>query len=541
MADIQQPPKKVNVSKAMRKAIIDERDRKIQIAKDEAIARQKDPGGSLTLDSFVNFAQRLGVGAENALTTSGYGFNPITRIRTMLEWIHRGSWLGGVAVDVVADDMTRAGIELKGNIKPDDIEKIDEFAVTYGIWSDLNANIKWSRLYGGSIAVMLVDGQDYKTPLRLETIGKNQFKGLLILDRWAVDPSLNDLVTEPGPDMGLPKYYTVTAEAPALPMMKIHHSRCIRLVGIELPYWQRVMENMWGISVLERLYDRMIAYDSATTGIAQLVYKAYIRTYKIEGMREIVAAGGPALNGLTAYVEMMRRFQGMEGITLLDGKDEFEAHHTTAFSGLSDTLTALGQQLSGALQIPLVRLFGQSPAGFSNGDADLRMYYDLINQQQNKTLKIGVTKIYRAIAASEGIKLPEGFHIQFRNLWQLTDEEKAKIAKETTESVVSAKDAGLISPQAAAKELKQSSDVTGIFSNISEEDINALSADAVPAAELAFGPDGETPAGAGGKGPGGDKPGNEASEDDQSNQAKNPARAVKTKRQAAKPKAGDDK
>ena len=49
-----------------------------------------------TLDSFINFQHKLGVGADNALSTASYGFNPITRNRNLLEWIHRGSWLGGV-------------------------------------------------------------------------------------------------------------------------------------------------------------------------------------------------------------------------------------------------------------------------------------------------------------------------------------------------------------------------------------------------------------------------------------------------------------
>lgn len=437
----------------------------------KTVATDKAAKGN-TIDSFVNFAQQLGIGADNALSTAGYGFNPITRIRTMLEWIHRGSWLGGVAVDLVADDMTKGGINLLGSLKPDQMEKINECATSLGVWPALNSTIKWDRLYGGCLAVMLIDGQDYKTPLRLETVGKGQFKGLLVLDRWMVDPSLNDLVKDPGPNMGLPKFYNVTADAPALPYMKIHYSRVMRLGGLELPYWQRVQENLWGISVLERLNDRMIMFDSATTGAAQLVYKSYIRTYAIEDLRDIAAAGGPAQQGLLRYVEMMRKFQGIEGITLLDAKDKMEIMQHSAFSGLSDVLTQFGQQLSGALQIPLVRLFGQSPAGFSTGDTDLRMYYDSIEQQQVRSLKVPVTRIYRMIAQSEGIEVPDGFGVEFKNLWKLLEPEKAEIASKHTTAVIQAEEAGLISPKVAMEELKQSSRITGVFSNITDKDIN---------------------------------------------------------------------
>ncbi len=170
-------------------------------------------------------------------------------------------------------------------------------------------NIKWANLYGGSIAVVLIDGQDPSTPLRVETVGKNKFKGLTIFDRWMVDPDLQHLVTEYGPHLGLPEYYRVVADAPAMRGQRIHYTRCIRLEGVRLPYWQRVMENLWGLSVFERLYDRMVAFDSATMGAAQLVYKSFIRTYKIDGLHEAATTAGDALVGISKRVELMRKYQ----------------------------------------------------------------------------------------------------------------------------------------------------------------------------------------------------------------------------------------
>lgn len=440
--------------------------------------------GVATDDSFVNFAQKLGVGADNALTSATYGYNPISRNRTLLEWIHRGSWLGGVAVDLIADDMTRKGIDFVSEMEPQDGEKVERLAQTLGIWNTMNETIRWSRLYGGALAVMLVDGQDMRTPLRLDTVGKGQFKGLLCLDRWMVDQDLSDLVTEYGPHLGLPKYYTVQANAPALRGQVIHHSRlALRLEGVQLPYQQRLTENFWGISVLERLYDRMIAFDSASTGAAQLVYKSYLRTLTIEGMREIAAAGGKPLEGLIRYTEIMRRFQGIEGITMIDGKDKFETQQHGAFSGLSDVLNQFGQQISGALQIPLTRLFGQSPAGLnSSGDSDIRTYYDGIRQQQRKTMGQGVQTIYKLCAQSEGIKLPDNFAVDFKSLWDLDDVQKADVASKSTETVVKAFDAGLISQQVALKELRQSSRTTNLFTNITQKEIDAADDETGPPA-----------------------------------------------------------
>lgn len=427
-----------------------------------------------TVDSFVNFAHKMGVGADNALSSASYGFNPITRNRTLLEWVHRGSWIGGLIVDTVADDMTRAGIDYVTEIPPEQTEMLDHVMTGLATWSSIGDVIRWGRLYGGAIGVALIDGQDMREPLRLDTVGRGQYRGMLVLDRWMVEPTLDDLVTEFGPDLGLPRYYRVGANAPALRNRAIHYSRVmIRHDGVTLPYQQRMMENLWGISVIERLYDRMTAFDSATTGAAQLVYKAYLRTMKIKDMRTLVASGGPALQGLVSYMDMTRRFQNIEGITMIDAEDEFEAQAHSAFSGLSDILNSFGQQLAGGAGIPLTRLFGQSPAGMNaTGESDMRMYYDSINQQQERTIMRGVTMMYKLGARSCGIELPADFALSPKSLWELSDGDKANIAKTGTDTVIAAHDSGLISPQLALKEMRQASRTTGLFTNITKQMID---------------------------------------------------------------------
>jgi hypothetical protein len=369
-------------------------------------------------------------------------------------------------------------------MEPTQVEAIEQAATLFNIWPQVSDTIKWARLYGGAIAVMLIDGQDPKTPLRLDTIGRDQFKGLLVLDRWMVEPSLNDLVTEVGPDLGNPKYYDVTADAPALPRMRVHYSRCLRLEGIRLPYYQRMMENLWGISIIERLYDRMIAYDSASTGAAQLVYRAYLRVYRIDGMREIIGAGGPGEANLLRFVDFMRRTQSIEGITLIDGKDDLAAMAQPSFAGLSDAMISFGQQVAGALQIPLTRLFGQSPTGMNaTGESDLRTYYDGIKQQQHRWLAVPLTRVYKAIAKSLGVKLPSGFALDFRSLWVLSDQDKAGIASTDSATIVSEFNSGIISQEEALKEKRQLAKITGRGTNITDESIKAASK--IPGAQMA--------------------------------------------------------
>lgn len=469
---------KLSVSKAANAAKVEQRKALRAVGK----AKKQQ----FTGDSFQNFIANVGIGTNNQSSFNTYGFNPITNERNLLEWMYRGSWIAAKAVDCVAEDMTRAGVEISAVLKPDQIEKMQTLMTRAGVWAKLNEAIKWSRLYGGALAVMLIDGQDWSSPLRVETITKGQFRGLLPLDRWMVDVSLNDLVTEFGPEFGQPKYYKIIQMMPEMMGQKrIHHSRVFRLEGINMPYQQRLTLNLWGASVYEPLFDRLTAFDSTTQGAAQLVFKAYLRTLSIDRLRDIVAAGGPAYQGLLRQMHAMRLFQTNEGVTLVDTKDKFEAH-AYSFAGLSDVLLQFGQQLSGATGIPLVRLFGQSPAGLnSTGESDLRNYYDGVSQQQELRLRLPMDIMLRVIAASEGVKVPEGFNYTFRPLWQLTAKEKAEVADILTRTVLAARDAALVQDHTALKELREGAYENGVWSNITDEQIDEAEANPIDKSELA--------------------------------------------------------
>jgi uncharacterized protein len=438
-----------------------------------------------TLDSFQNFQAALGIGASNQISNSVYGFNPITRMRIQLEWMYRGSWIVGMAIDAPADDMTRAGIEFESTLDPKSNDMLQAAVQDFRIWQSLNQVIKWSRLYGGALGYIMLDGQDPESEFDIETVREGQFKGIMPLDRWMVQPTVSQVIPKLGPDYGLPMYYDLVQTQPTLEYWpRIHHSRVVRMDGITLPYNQRMTENMWGESVVERFYDRLVSYDSASAGAAQLVYKAHLRIMKVKGLRDIIAAGGPAMAGLTAQIANMRLTQANEGITLLDTDDEFEAN-TYTFAGLSDMMLQFGQQISGALQIPLVRLFGQSPSGLnSTGESDLRTYYDHLSKQQETNLRAPLVKILDIMARSTlGKPLPEGFRFRFNPLWLVTEKERSDIATQNTDSVIKAFESTIISQATALKELRQFSHLTGLFTNISDEDIKDAD-DKPPVAEI---------------------------------------------------------
>jgi len=453
-----------------------------------------------TGDGFQNVLFKLG-GADPMQASSSYQQNPITRDRQQLEAAYNTNWIAGKVVDAVADDMTRAGIEIQSGDKPDDIKKIYNEFLRLGINVAVNQNIKWGRLYGGSIAVMMIEGQKLDEPLDPARVGKKAFLGLKVFDRWLLQPEWN-LLIQNGPDAGLPQFYKVTYSPDQFGIIpgqtmavdtgklimagqSIHYSRVLRYVGVQLSLYQALSEWLWGKSVLERPWDRIKAFDAATTSGAALLRIAHLRTVGVEGMREILAAGGDIESNFVKYWQYVSLLQSISGITLIDKADEFNAHSYT-FTGIPEIIIAMGQQISGATGIPLTRLFGQAPAGLNaTGDSDMRNYYDMINADQEARLRPHYYRLLEVIYPSVfGRPMPEDMSFIFNPLWQMTAVERIAAAKVIADAITELSNCSVLPIDIALKELKQASHMTGVFTNITDEDITEAENEPPPVDEV---------------------------------------------------------
>lgn len=439
------------------------------------MGRRKEyrPGGKKfrTADGFENFTARLGMGQDNLLARGGYSPGSyITHSYSELDDMYRSSWVVGRMIDVVAEDMVSGGVEIQAQMDPGDKDGLLKEMRRQGVPGRLSDAIKWGSLYGGALAVLLIDGDALSEPLVVDRITPGSFKGLHVLDRHQVTP-LEEKITELGPMLGYPAGYRVHGEA--LQGEIIHHSRALRFTGVDLPDRQRRAEQFWGGSVVDRAYDRIIALDSATHGTANMLYRSFLRVIGIKDLRAVLAAGGRPEQSLLKMFTMIRQMQSNEGITLLDKEDDFATHGWT-FAGIYDALQAFAEQIAGATGIPLVRLLGQSPKGFSSGESDMRTYYDTIATRQDDDLLAPMDMLFAVCSRSLwGNPLPEGFSFSFRSLYKPTELEKSQIATADAQSVAGLASGGIINRGQALSELRDSSKVTGRFSGITDEQIAA--------------------------------------------------------------------
>lgn len=421
-------------------------------------------------DGISNPLLRIGTGTLNTFNASTYLPQYATLNRQTLEWAYQTSWMCGLIVDIPAEDMTREGIDIKCD-DPAVADSLRETLDDYGVFDSLCEAVKWARLYGGSIAVMLIDGQDMSKPLT--EIPRGSFKGLYVLDRWQLDTAVTDVVQALGRDFGKPEYYRIIAKNAEieLPCDRIHYSRVIRLEGRRLPFYLRQSYQGWGASVIEPVFDRIKGFDLASQGATQLLSKAYLRYYKVKGLRNILT-NKVANEGFQKQMEAIREFQSAEGLTVGDIEDDFQTL-TYTFTGIPEIMLQLGQQISGAFGIPLVRLFGQSPAGLnSTGESDIRSYYDNIKKLQRSMMRSGLKRILDvAYMSVTGKTPPDDLSFDFSPLWQVSSLEKSQIAAAEVAAIQGAYADRLISLPTALKELKALSGTVGLFASITDEDI----------------------------------------------------------------------
>lgn len=379
--------------------------------------------------------------------------------QSFLDNIYRDSWIAAAIIDAVATDMTTSGFEFDTDTTSLDTDTADNFTRwldQHGIIDALTNSIKWSRLYGGAALYIDVTGQDPATSLDPRTIAWQQVDRFKVFTRWTAYYQKHAGMWQLMPDNGA--------------IMMAHPSRVIPFFGTRLPPLLEEQNQGWGDSVLHRIFGRIELRDNALFAAGKLVNKCFLRTVKIQDLRQVLSIGGKAQENLEKMFGLMRDIQDSSGLTLLDGSDEFQTD-SYQFSGLSDLLAAFDTDVAGACGIPMTRLYGVSPQGFSTGDSDLQSYYDRIASKQESDLRQPLTRIFAVCwPACFGTALPPDFTFSFKSLWRPKDIENRSTAVQEVGAVVNAANAGILTPAQALRALK----ATGkMFADLPVEDIEA--------------------------------------------------------------------
>ncbi len=333
------------------------------------------------------------------------------------------NWLAAQVVDAPIDDATRKWRDLL--ISDSEIkEKVEESFKVWKVKEKINLAMKWGRVFGGAVILMIIDGQDQTEPLDIKTIKKDSLTNLIVLDRYNIYPHIVDRNIL-SPNYGEPETYTVVRGG-----QEIHHTRIIKFDGKIPTIREYELQNFWGVSIFTDLFDPIKDSQTVSNSINSLVMESNVDVYRIAGLNAMVSEGKDAL-----VVKRLKLAHAMKSIIngiALDKEDEYDKK-VNSFTELANIDDRFIQKVSGASNIPVTRLLGTSPSGQnSTGEADMRNYYDNVsNIQENKIRpKLDILDV---VIMSSTFGDYEKFQYIFNPLQQVTETEKSDIDLKTAQ------------------------------------------------------------------------------------------------------------
>lgn len=433
------------------------------------------------LDTFTNFTARIGGGTESQSEGASYFLTRLSFDYQTITALFRNSWIVKKIIVLVATDMNKLGIQISTELDPKDVDKIEKKLDEVN--QKMIEGTKWGRLYGGAVGILMIkdvmnkmvetkDGTKVRLielPLEIDDINVDSFGGIYILDRWngvSADTTLEtDMMSY---NYGRPKYYMINL--PNESAVKIHHSWVLPFLGIDLPRIERLADNGWGMSDLEPVFRELQKRDNTNYSVANLVFQASLRVFKFDNFRQSVATGSKAFQKeMQSRLESLVKYQSNQRATIIDTKDSFEVHSAT-FAGLDSILEIFAEDIAGASNIPMTKLFGRQGKNFGGDDkAAARNYSDFINAEQEERLRHNYEKLLMIISKSELGKVPDDMTFEFIAHYDSDiDTKRSQLEQELTQIAIPFENGGI--PRSLyLKELKERGKEFNMFTNITDD------------------------------------------------------------------------
>lgn len=403
---------------------------------------------TLVADGFENLVASIGTDKDKARAAA---WRLSLRTPEALETIYRSGWLGRKIIDVPTDDMVR---RWRGwNADDVFVGAIEAAERRFKVREHIAAAKRWGRLYGSS-AIIIGAGQRMGAPDQPLLVERMQ-RGDLAYLHVDIYPRLQ--ITEWDADIASPEFgrprmylYTPVVRGGTGAQVRVHASRVIPFCGMPLPPIGALQTAQWGDSIFTAIEETLNTAGSATAVIASLLYETKVDVIKTDLSGITTAEGEERIRKRFMLANVLKSINN----TLLMGKgDEYE-QKTFNFAGLPDIHIRLMQEVSGAADIPVTRLLGQSPAGLqATGESDLRNYYDGISAKQENDLRGPLERLDAILIASEGIERDPDASFYFHSLWQESATQKAVNAHRRAQAAKLTVDTGLIPEEVMQKAL----------------------------------------------------------------------------------------
>jgi len=400
--------------------------------------KEKEQEKMKHFDGYKNMMNKYGTKSD---VSEQYRFerdDPVTDTELTLNYEENG--LFSKIIDIPADDAVSSGFSY--GLSDLDIENfINDSLDELGFEEKASTAIKWARLYGGALMVMLIDdGREMEEPVDWDNI--HGIDELMVFERPLVTPDYSTIYDHDPKNrkwskFGMPEFYTVSPVYGR--SFRVHESRCLMFKNGALPQSSsRTEYRFFGIPEYVRVHKAVQETVTSHGNGAKLLDRAVQAIYKMNDLANLLETD----EGEDIVLRRLRIIDMAKGIInsiAIDADGEDYDYKTITFSGVKDIIDAACNMLSAVTNIPQTKLFGRSPAGEnSTGESDMENYYTFVRKIQKLNLKNNLGTLIDAILAAGKYKgefeeVPY-YKLKFNPLWSLSDMEQASVDKTKAET-----------------------------------------------------------------------------------------------------------
>ena len=325
-------------------------------------------------------------------------------------------------IDRPAEEALKHGIEY--NISDQTLAVFLDDALDRLDWEEkATTAIRWARLFGGAVIVMLLDdGRGLEEPVNWQDI--RSVEELRVYERAIVQPDPNCYLT------GKAEYFDISSTYGGF--FRVHRSRCLVFKNGSLPEYAAPQQYFyWGLPEYVRIRrDLSIALHTHQSA-ANMIDKSVQPVYKQRGLQSTLA-GPDGDDQVLKRLQVLDASRGMLNSVAVDMDGEDYSFQTFQLSGASEILESTYSLLSAVTCIPQTILFGRSPSGENaTGESDLENYYNFVEGIQKRMLKKNIRTLLKAVVQAgvydRSIAESQTIKPTFKPLWSLSEAEQATV------------------------------------------------------------------------------------------------------------------
>lgn len=322
----------------------------------------KNKPKAIVTDSYAQAFTGAGTRSDRSTTTRA-SYRGLMQ-ESELAMLYMGDGFAKKIVDLPAEDMTRAGVDLE---EMDDANK-SKILTRYeelDILKHAAEAIRWSRLYGGAVWVLGAnDGGALDSELNPNNIREIEF--IRVYDRW--DAQVEQRNQYPTSKFyGQPEFWRISPQTGGVPYL-VHRSRIQIFDGEPLPAKKRQENLGWGASCLQTCVDQLTRLGMGHQWANMLLERAQQAVHGIPGLSQLLSQPQGEKN-IAKRVDVVDMVRGTLNTVVIDALETYDIKSPGVTNGVTDLLDRFAEAVSGVCGIPVYKLMERSSSGL-NGNSE---------------------------------------------------------------------------------------------------------------------------------------------------------------------------